>query len=98
MNGFDKFCAALAFALAIVFLILGVIGLFAGSSANFSLPPVLGGIPGLVGWGIFRSVRVAWSVSRPPAPTDLRSGFPVMPAGSIQQTRSPAENPYNDPS
>jgi hypothetical protein len=68
MNGFDKFCAALAFALAIVFLILGVIGLFAGSSANFSLP------------------------------TDLHRGFPVMPAGSIQQTRSPAENPYNDPS
>ena len=39
MNLFDKFCAALAFALGILLLVLGCIGLFAGCQANFSLPP-----------------------------------------------------------
>jgi hypothetical protein len=69
MNAFDKFCAALAFVLGIVLLILGIMGLFAGCSANFSLPPVFGVLPGLVGWGILRAVFVAWKYGiRPAAP------------------------------
>jgi hypothetical protein len=78
MNLFDKFCAALAFVLGILLLVLGCIGLFAGCRANFSLPPVLGVVPGLVGWGILRAVFVAWKYG-------LRPAHPLRPAepGSI---------------
>ena len=68
MNGFDKFCAVLAFLLGVVLLVLGVVGLFTGSGAHFTLPPVLGAIPALVGWGIVRAVMTAWK-----APPSQRS-------------------------
>jgi hypothetical protein len=64
MSGFDRFCAAAAFVLGIVFLILGGFGLFAGCTAHFTLPPILGILPALVGWGIVKSVRVAWRIRR----------------------------------
>ena len=70
MSGFDRFCAGLAFVLGIALGILGLVGLFAGCSAHFTLPPVLGIFPAFVGWGILRAVRVAWSVEREP-----ESGF-----------------------
>ncbi len=60
MNGFDKFCAVLAFPLGCVFLVLGLLGVFTGCRAHFTLPAILGGLPALVGWGIVRSVVVAW--------------------------------------
>jgi hypothetical protein len=69
MNTFDKFCAGAAFLVGIVLLILGVFGLIFGCNAHFTLPPILGGIPALVGWGILRSVRVAWRI-RPEGPFD----------------------------
>src|SRR4051794_22572644 len=59
LNRFDKFCAILAMALGGPLLLLGVIGLFAGCQVSFVLPPVLGILPALVGWGILRSVWVA---------------------------------------
>jgi formate/nitrite transporter FocA (FNT family) len=62
MSGFDKLCAALAFVLGVVLVILGGFGLFAGCSAQFTLPPVAGVLPAVVGWGIVRAVRLAWSV------------------------------------
>ena len=61
MNKFDKLCAALAFALGLVFLVLGAFGLFIGCRANFTLPPVLGAIPAFVGWGIVRAVYCVWT-------------------------------------
>jgi hypothetical protein len=61
MNLFDKACASLAFVLGLAFLVLGVIGLFAGCSAQFTLPPILGMLPALVGWGIVRAVWFGWS-------------------------------------
>ncbi|HUE71478.1 MAG TPA: hypothetical protein VMP01_11395 [Pirellulaceae bacterium] len=61
MNVFDKICAALAFLLGLVLLLLGVVGTFAGCKANFTLPPVLGVIPAFVGWGIVRAVYLAWN-------------------------------------
>ena len=61
MNAFDKLCAMAAFLLGIVFLILGVVGLFAGCRAQFTLPPLLGVIPAFVGWGIVRAVYFAWN-------------------------------------
>lgn len=63
LNAFDRVCAVLAFLVALVFLVLGVLGLFTGCRAHFSLPPVLGVLPALVGWGIVRSVYVAWNAS-----------------------------------
>jgi hypothetical protein len=60
LSGFDRFCAALAFALGITLVLLGIIGLFAGCGAHFQLPPILGAVPALFGWGILKSVRVAW--------------------------------------
>ncbi len=64
MNLLDRICAVPAFALGLAFLLLGGIGLFAGCKANFSLPPVLGGLPALVGWGILRPIWIAWRVRR----------------------------------
>jgi hypothetical protein len=64
MNAFDKVCAAVAFLLGVLLLMLGIVGLFAGSRASFTLPPILGGIPSLIGWGIIRSVMVAWKCPR----------------------------------
>ena len=57
MNTFDKVCAALTFVLGLVLLV----GLFTGSKASFSLPPILGAVPALVGWGILKSIVVAWN-------------------------------------
>lgn len=67
MSVFSKICAALAFVLGGILLVLGTIGVFTGSAANFKLPPIAGGIPALVGWGIVRSVYLAWKI-KPPAP------------------------------
>jgi hypothetical protein len=68
MNGFDRFCAVLAFILGVVFLGLGALGLFLGCSAHFTLPPVLGALPALVGWGIVRPIVVAWGNGSRPIP------------------------------
>lgn len=62
MNLFDKSCAVLAFVLAIALGLLGVIGLFSGCRAQFSLPPVLGALPAFIAWGIIRAVVVAWRI------------------------------------
>lgn len=63
MTIFDKACAVAACLLGVLLVLLGIFGLFAGCSANFSLPPVLGVIPAFVGWGIVRPVYVAWTHS-----------------------------------
>lgn len=60
LSAFEKLCAGMAFVLAIALVVLGFIGTFAGCSAHFTLPPILGVIPAFVGWGIIRSVRIAW--------------------------------------
>lgn len=60
LNGFDKFCCALAALLALAFLILGCLGLFMSVNAHFTLPPVLGVIPAFVGWGIIKAIYVSW--------------------------------------
>jgi hypothetical protein len=76
MNAFDKFCAALAFLLGIVFLVLGVLGLFTGCNAHFTLPPVVGVVPAFVGWGIVRAVYFAWNPPSSPGP------WPVEESGA----------------
>lgn len=69
MTTFDKACAVAAFAVGVVFLILGTLGLFFGSSAHFTLPPLLGALPAVVGWGIVKPIVVAWK-QPPPPPQD----------------------------
>ena len=78
MNVFDKICAVPALALGVLFICLGVIGLFIGSRAWFSLPPGLGVLPAFVGWGIVKSVVVAWKAKpRSPAPEEAPTGADV---------------------
>lgn len=78
MNLFDKICAASAFVLGIVLLVLGALGLFAGCNANFTLPPILGVIPALVGWGMVKPILVAWKKPHQPdqSPIDSDLFFP----------------------
>lgn len=64
MNIFDKICAATAFLLGVIFMILGVLGLFTGCKAHFTLPPILGLIPAFVGWGMVKPIYVAWNSPR----------------------------------
>lgn len=75
MNAFDKLCAAFGFALGVIFLILGVMGLFIGCRANFTLPPLLGILPAFAGWGIVRAVYFAWN--QPVSTSDVRPGPPT---------------------
>jgi hypothetical protein len=91
MNPFDKLCAVLAFLLGIVLLVLGVIGVFGGCSAHFTLPPILGILPAFVGWGIVRPVIVAWRTPRRgPSPGAGPLAEPLV-------DRPPTDNPYDAP-
>jgi formate/nitrite transporter FocA (FNT family) len=63
LNSFDKFCATIGFAMGLVLLILGAVGLFMGCTAYFTLPPVFGVIPAFAGWGITRGIYVAWKMT-----------------------------------
>lgn len=75
MNRFDKICAVIAVLMGLPLLVFGVIGLFAGCSAHFTLPPILGVLPGLAGWGICKSVYIAWKIP----PSSDGQGFEVAP-------------------
>jgi hypothetical protein len=91
MNAFDKICGVLAFPLGVVLLILGVVGLFVGCSAHFSLPPILGVVPAFVGLGIMRSIYIAWNCPR-------RNETPIdMPMRGPLVDRPPSDNPYDAP-
>jgi len=68
MTAFDKICATLAIPIGIIFMVLGIVGLFAGSKAHFALPPVLGALPFLVGWAMSITLIRFWR-RRPPSLT-----------------------------
>ena len=80
MNLFDKFCAAFSFLLGILLILLGVVGVFEGCHANFSLPPVLGVAPAFIGWGIVRPILIAWKRS---------ADLPLLPARLSAPVGSP---------
>ncbi len=63
MTTFDRICAALSIAVGAIFMVLGVIGLFFGSRANFTLPPILGGLPFFLGWGMCIPLVRYWKMS-----------------------------------
>jgi hypothetical protein len=85
----DRVCAALAFVCALGFLVLGAFGLVFGVSFRLAWPPIVGGLPVLIGWGILRSVIVAWP--RPAAPGPAR----VSKDGRISQDLRCAKCGYN---
>lgn len=60
MSLFDKICACLAIPVGAVFMVLGIFGLFAGSRAHFTLPPVLGGLPFFLGWAMCVTLIKCW--------------------------------------
>ena len=63
LNVFDKICCVLAAIIGAIFIILGAVGFFLGSNAHFTLPPILGGLPLFLGWGIVKPIYVAWKRS-----------------------------------
>ncbi len=63
LTGFDKFCATISFLFGIVFLLLGCFGAVFGCRAYIVLPPVLGVLPAIVGWGTIRAIIVAWKLT-----------------------------------
>lgn len=63
MNLFDKICACIAIPVGAIFMLLGAVGLFTGSSAHFQLPPLLGGLPFLLGWAMCIVMIKAWRSS-----------------------------------
>ena len=81
MNIFDKICAVFAALLGLVLLILGVLGLFVGCKAHFTLPPIAGVIPAFAGWGIVRSVYFGWKYVKPPPPGRSYPGPGSPPVG-----------------
>jgi hypothetical protein len=67
MTTFDKVCAVVAIPLGFVFMVLGAFGFLMGSSAHFTLPPILGGLPFLAGWAMSVTLIRFWSLSKIPA-------------------------------
>jgi len=63
MTTFDKVCACVAIPIGALFLLLGVVGLFMGCSARFTLPPGLGVLPFFLGWAMTVPLIRAWRQS-----------------------------------
>jgi len=63
MTTFDKICAVLSIGVGAFFMVLGVIGLFAGANAHFTLPPLFGGLPFFLGWGMCVPLVKYWKMS-----------------------------------
>jgi hypothetical protein len=66
MNGFDKLCACLSIPIGICFILLGIVGTFAGASAHFTLPPILGCLPFFLGWAMSITLLKFWGQSNHP--------------------------------
>ena len=60
MTTFDKICATIAIPIGILFMVLGIVGLFVGASAHFTLPPVLGALPFFLGWAMSITLIRFW--------------------------------------
>lgn len=94
MSGFDRFCAVLAGGLGAILMLMGLFGLFAGIKAHFSLPPVLGLLPAFVGWGVIRSIMLAWNVSQ----DSLPDASPLSPSSSTPDSPADFGSWGNNPS
>lgn len=63
MTLFDKICAVPTVLAGVALMILGGLGLFMGCNANFTLPPIFGGLPFLVGWAMCVCMIKYWRQS-----------------------------------
>lgn len=77
MNQFDKICAVLAIPIGIVFMFLGIFGLFTGSNANFTLPPVIGALPFFLGWAMCVTLIRFWRATNRLEESDPTDGREV---------------------
>lgn len=64
MTRFDKVCAVLSIGVGGILMAVGAIGLFTGGEINLRLPPVLGGLPFLLGWSMCVLVIRYWRLSK----------------------------------
>jgi xanthosine utilization system XapX-like protein len=88
MNVFDRICALFAFAIGILAIVFGILGIFIGTRAWINLPPILGVLPAFVGWGIVRSVYFGW----------YSQGRDRTPATQPSAMNTPTPNPGGDKS
>jgi len=63
MSVFDKICAVPTIILGVLFMALGAVGVIGGSKANFTLPPILGGLPFFLGWAMCVGLIKYWRLS-----------------------------------
>jgi hypothetical protein len=59
----EKVCAIITIPLGVLLLIQGAIGVFFGASFHYSLPPVLGFIPAIIGGNMCISIVRYWKLS-----------------------------------
>jgi hypothetical protein len=85
MGAFDETCAVLGVIVGVIFMFGGGVGLFLGIKMSFELPAVLGVFPVFVGWGIYRTFRIAWRADR--VARQLRA--PATPIPSIYRDPIP---------
>ena len=79
MTTFDKACAVIAIPIGVIFMVLGAIGLFTGSNANFTLPPILGGLPFFLGWAMSIPLIRYWKISVATLPWSISGPVGVHP-------------------
>lgn len=70
MTAFDKICATLAIPCGLLLMALGFVGLFTGSKAHFTLPPVLGALPFFLGWAMSITLIRFWRRNPPSGTAD----------------------------
>jgi hypothetical protein len=63
MNRFDKICSVLAIPFGVVFMLLGISGLFLGFRFQCKLPPVYGVLPFFVGWAMCVTLIRFWRIT-----------------------------------
>jgi len=91
MTGFDKLSAALAALLGGVFIVFGIMGIILPVRFWVSLPPVVSTVWFFVGWGIVRSVYLAWNLK----PNRKKTRKKISP--EISSPPSFAAEPESDP-
>jgi hydrogenase/urease accessory protein HupE len=62
MNIFEKICMVVTIPVGAIFMVLGVIGLFVGCNAHFTLPPILGVLPFFLGFAMFVCLVRYWKL------------------------------------
>jgi hypothetical protein len=98
MSVFDKACAVLALLFGLILLGVGAFGMILGVRLWVDLPPVLGVLPALAGWGVYRTFRIAWRADRAarlertaPAriPSIYRDPIPTGPVEALDREVAP---------